>query len=201
MKPVKDVPTMRKPPKNTIRAYGIASYLNATLKAYEVKDAELELLGSRSAMAMKVFHAKCGLDLTIEISEMFAELWQDMAKYHSATISSNSIPSLVEGFCLILPPKEFKDFFGIQPYVSKHNEEYGVIMKSVNELNHRLNVLLGTKSVSMTKPKQKISKPTKKREKSKKQKKHELEVQQIQNRKLRVKSFLRDRIKNAKETI
>lgn len=190
---------MSKPSKNTQRAYAIASYIGASLKTYEVNDPELDRLHLQVKRAMRVYTKKVGADATLALADKLGDLWVELGAKHSATIDEDSVPALIEAFCMVLPPKEFKDFLGIPPYYKEEHQfgkHYKAIMKSTNGLNSELNKLLGTKSVIMQKPKIKVPKIKKPRVKvkSKAQKAHEKRIADERGRQERVSGFLRDRI-------
>ena len=189
-------------PKNIKRAYAVASYIGASLKAYTVDDPELHKLELQCKKAMAVFSKKVGKDGTMELANKLGDLWQELGDKHSHTIDEDSVPALIEGISMIVSPKEFKTFLGVpQYYKDRHQyyKDYPKIMDSVNSLNYKLNELLGTKSVTLQKPKVKVPKVKKPREKSKAQKRHEAEVLAEEQRVESVTKFLRDRIAKAKE--
>ncbi len=192
---------MKKIPKNTQRAYAVASFLGATLKEYDVDSPELHKLDLQAKKAMKVFSVQVGKAATMELANRLVVVWQDLHDNHSHKIDEDSLPALIEGISMIIPPKEFKEFFGIVPFY-KHRHQYYVdypnIMRSVNGMNSSLNELLGTKSVHLQKPKVIVPKVKKPKPKSKKQKLHEKRVEEEKQRVVNVKSFLRDRVAKAK---
>ena len=190
--------------KNAKRAYAVASYIGASLKAYEVSDPELDRIALQTKRAMQVYSYKMGKEATLELADKLGDLWQELGDKYSHTIDEDNVPALIEGIAMIMPPKEFKQFFGVSPYYKEEHQnckDYRKIMDSVNNLNHELNKLLGTKSVVMQKPKIKSTEVKKPKGKTKAQLKHEAEVQRIADEKAKKKKALQEMIAKAKEKV
>lgn len=189
------------PSKNIKRAYAIASYMATSLKAYKQESVELQRLELQCLRAMRVFTKQFGYNETMLLSKDLGDLWQYLYDNHSSTIDEDSVPALIEAMGMIIHPKDHKDFLGVPTYndeTNQHNKHYNAIMGSVNAMNWELNKLLGTKSVTLQKPKPKKVKVKRPKVKSKAQKAHEKRIEDEKQRVERVTSFLRDRVAKAR---
>jgi len=165
---------VKKIPKSVSKAFAIATYISTTLHDMEgYQDEELEVLHLRSNNAMKVFSAKVGHHQYWEISDKLGDIWVELAKRNDGEIKEESLPALVECMCMLIHPKNFKEFFGVAPYVRDRHiyfSDYANIALATLELDKALNDLLGTKSYVLQKPKAKVVKAKKKKERSKNKK-------------------------------
>ncbi len=193
---------MKTPPKNTQRAYAIASFILASLKGMEYNNTEIKQLHMQCARAMRSFSVQVEPEWFSEFINSIGDIWELAGKKNDSLITQESVGVLVELLGYILPPKEFKEFLGVPGYVRDgaiNNAYFSDISEKVLVINEELNKLLGTKSVVLQKPKQKKVKVKKEKDKSRKQKKHEEEVIRIADAKKEKKEKLRKMIQEAKE--
>ena len=192
---------MRKPPaRNIQRMFAVTSYIGATLKAYDIENYELTRLQKQCNKAMNVYAIKTGSVHYNELSDKLGDIWGELGKKHNNVIEEDSVPALVEAIGMLVLPKDYKDFLGLSQYttdVSNCGKDYSSIAESVLALNESINGLLGTKSVTLMKPKEK-KKVKKVRTKSTKLNAHQKEVLEIQQRNERVTASLKDMIAKAR---
>jgi len=196
---------MSKPSRSIMKAFAVGSTLGAVLKSHQNGDPKLLALQLQINRMMKVFHAKAGPKTYWHVANAVAEVWEVIAKRHQNEIKEHEVPRFTEYLCMLIPPKDFKTFLAVSPYrtsVQIRPEVNAKIVESILLLDEELNKLLGTKPYTLTKPKATKIKVKKQRDKSSKVKtqsstsKSKLKEAE---RKSNVRSFLRDKIKAAKE--
>ena len=178
--------------------FAIATFSGSALRALDSKDEYLVRLSNHIDNAMKVYSRQVGRKEYWRLNLELQKLWGNLAKDYSNVVQETSIPALITSFSYIVQPKDYEAFLGIRlPRYSCSNDDWNKICDSTVRLNDELNLLLGTKSVTLVKPKQKITKVKKQRTKSTKLSTHEKSVIAARERKGRVSSFLKDRVAKA----
>jgi len=193
---------MKKPSKAIQRMFAIASFSGAALKTIETTDPYLNRLMNHINNAMKVYSRKVGNTEYWRYNKELELLWGNLSKEYSNIIQETSIPALITCFSYIVSPKDYKAFLGMIPPQYEDDvpqEDWIKICDSSLRLNKALNDLLNTTSITLVKPKEKITKIKKERTKSTKLNKHQKEVQAEQKRKARVKIALKERISQARK--
>lgn len=196
---------MARATKNVQKAFAVASCVGAALRASNNGTPKLSAIQVQANRAMQVFNVK-DPKLYWSISGEIKVIWEKMAKKHNNLLDEDEITVFVEMMCMMIPPKDFKDFMGVSPYRSKFNpkpEVYAKLAKSVLDLDAELNALFGTSPYTMVKPKQKIQKQKKQRDKAAKKAKDEKisrSKRKEAERRSKARSFLRDRINQNKQS-
>ncbi len=200
--------TEKKIPKNIKKVFGIATYISTVLEDINTDDTlELTILKQRTHKMMKVFGVQAGDYQYTELLDKLGDIWVELDERNKKTIKEQSIPMLIECMCMIIHPKDFKELFAVVPFVRyahMYMIDYPEVVKSVLELDEELNMLLGTKSYSLIKPKEKIVKVKKQRDKSKKKVKEKIVSKsklKEAERKAKGRNFLRDRVAQAKQVV
>ena len=123
---------------------------------------------------MQVFFTQAGPKIYWDLSNQCGNIWEKCGEDNKKGIAIERLPVFIECLSMIIPPKDFKDFLGVNPYIkNKHMyfKDYKNIAFNVLEMNDGLNELLETKSYVLFKPKVKEVKIKEKRERDKKKKK------------------------------
>jgi len=201
---------MAKPSKSTIKSFAISSTIGAILKSNQTGEPKLLALQLQINRGMKVFYAKAGPKLYWEVSNKIASIWEVIAARHQNTIKEEDVPVFIDYLCTLIPPKDFKAFLAISPYRSTLTIDPQVnrnIIHSILLLDKEVNEFIGTSAYTLTKPKQKQVKVKKQRDKSKKQStsgsnQSKLTRKQLKERQRHsnAKSFLQQRIEQARLT-
>lgn len=146
-----------KVPKNTQKAFAVSSVIGAILKNSNNGEPALTQLLIQIDRAIRVFSIKAGRVMYWGISHEVNRIWFDLAGKHETSVTDDEITKMIEFCCMMIPPKDFKDFLGVKPYVSKtklSDEKLRKIANSVLEYDFELNKFLGTKPYGLIKPKQ-----------------------------------------------
>jgi len=170
---------MKKIPKNVQKAFAVSSVIGAILKSSNNGEPALTMLSVQIDRAMRVFSIKAGRAMYWRISNEVNRIWFDLAGKHETSVTDDEITKMVEFCGMMIPPKDFKDFLGVKPYVSSTDVSAYKLKKIVNsvlEYDAALNEYLGTKPYTLVKP----------------------AVSNKEKKKLKIKSFLADRIKQAR---
>ena len=196
---------MAKIPKNVIKAFAVSSTIGAVLKSHQNGEPKLLALQLQINRAMKVFSRKAGPKLYWKISDQIAKIWETIASRHQNTILEEEVPQFTEYLCMLLPPKDFKEFLAVSSYrtsIKIRPEVNARIVESVLLLDEEINKFLGTSAYALTKPKQTITKQKTKRDISKKKIVKSSPTKNQRDERIRhkkAKSFLQQRIEEAKK--
>ena len=183
---------MNKPSKNTAKAFAVASTLASVIASNNTGDPKLTSLLVQCHRAMKVFNIKAGRKLYWEISHHIQKIWEKLSLEHRTEIDYDKVPIFIEYLCIMIPPKDFKTFLGIDPYTTNETLDKDTnkqVVDIVLELDKELNDFFNTKPYSLSKPKEKKIKQKRTRDISKKQSKHDLEVINAKAKKERKQEF------------
>ena len=154
-------------PKNVKKAFAIATYIATALHAFEeahTLEEELIKLQLQVARAMKVFGAIGGTEMYLYLSDKNGDMWETLSQKNGFMLKEESLPLLVEYLCMLIPPKDFKEFIGVLPYSRERHlymTEYPMVVKSVIMLNEELNSFYGTKFYTLPLPKKEVTKKVK----------------------------------------
>jgi hypothetical protein len=198
---------MAKPDKSTIKTFAISLAIGSILKSHQNGEPKILALQLQINRASKVFAIKAGSKMYFDISDKVAKAWEKMLSKDDYVITEDDTLQFVEFLSFLVPPDHYKKFLGMSPYranLKAEPEFYVRIAKDVLSYEHELNKVLETKPYTMSifkkKEKVKIKKERSKPNKSKtKQSKPSASKLKEAQRKANVRSFLRDRIKTAKE--
>lgn len=161
---------MAKTPKNVKKAFAVASCIGSAIKLTGIRTIKLNALDMQADKAMQVFGAKAGRKIYWSISFDLREIWERLSKKHTTVLTEETLSVYIEMMCMMIPPKDFKEFFGVSPLRSRVEvdpETYAALAKSVLDLDHELNNLFGTHAYSIEMPKQKEEKAKRERDKAK----------------------------------
>ncbi len=208
-------------PKNAKKAYLVVSCIATILNViYEelgdelaVRHPDLHALSLQCKRSMNVFYVKAGKEEYFGLSKKLSVLWGDLLAKHNSALDVDEFPVLVEWLCMLIPPKDFYYFLGVQAYscsLELSKKSLQILAHSVLDLDAGLNLLCNTKPYSLTKPKEIAIKIKKERDKKKKTivaektKSNELNSKQRKQQKHRErvamkKSKLSERIRLAQE--
>lgn len=191
--------------KVTQKALAISSAIGSVIKMSEIDNQKLALMNIRINKAMKVYSAKDNKSYH-EVMDKFYDIWHGLRPEYGRQMENNQeIGKFIEYLCHTLSANTFKVFLGLKKYeepatISEETEDY--LRRATLALELKLNEVFGTKPYTeqITMGGVKIKK--KPRDKSKKKPKTQVvsssKVKEGQRRK-NVRSFLRDRIEQAKE--
>jgi hypothetical protein len=199
---------MAKPDKPTIKAFAIALAIGSILKSYSNGDPRIVALQLQIRRASRVFSMKAGSKMYFDIADKVGKSWQAMLNKNDYIITEEDTIQFVEFLGFLISPEHYKKFLGVSQYranLKTEPEAYRKIAVDVLQYEHELNRVLGTKPYTMSifKKKEKVkvkkerSKPNKSKTKTKAISGSKLKEAQ---RKASVRSFLRDKIKQAKES-
>lgn len=203
----------KRPPRNYQKAFGLSTFIASTLKSYENEnEPEIAQLQLQCKRLMNVYSVEGGLHHFEEMTDKLGDIWAYLlTRNENNAIKEDDVPALVECMCMIIPPKDFKDMFGVDPYIRDRHmyyQSYPIIVNNVLELDKELNSLLGTKPYALMKPKEKAVKVKKTRDKSKKKtntnikpKKNVKLIQKKKEAKANNLEALRARIAQAKQKV
>ena len=190
---------------NVNKAFALASVIGASLYTNQDGNIKLNTLILQSKKAMKVFLIKTGYKHYSYMTDEVAKIFETFTEKHHNTITIDEMPAYIELLCTLIPPSNFKKFFAIAPFRTsvtfEKQETFNNICFSLLELDDRLNKLCQTSSYAL---------PVKKivhKEKHKKQrsikpikvKTKKSKVIRESKRKKSVKSFLQQRIAEARK--
>lgn len=189
-------------PRNVKKAFALSSLIGSALISAKNGDPKLTALHVQINRAMRVFNVKAGNAMYWSICNEVFELWSDLSKKHNTSLNIDEVSVMVEYMCMLIPPKDFDDFYKCEPYKSSSSvraDKLNAIVHSVLDLDKKLNALYGTKPYTLQIVKQKVKKVKKVRDVSKKIETRRNKAQAKEERRLtNVRSFLQDRIKMLK---
>ncbi len=199
-----------KPPRNYQKAFALSTFIKSTLKDYDsTKEPEIAQIDLQCQRLMNVYFIEGGKKHFDELSDKLGDIWVYLlTRNENNSIKEDDVPALIECMCMIIPPKDFKDMFGVDPYMRDRHmyyQSYPIIVDNVMELDKELNNLLGTKPYALMKPKEKEVKVKKEREKSKKKSKEKTvsskKIKAVKKKKAHANNMqtIRERIAQAKQ--
>jgi len=203
-----------KTPRHVKRAFLVASFIGSVLKSNQTGRVVLIGLERRANNAMYRFSAvsaKNEPELYRSLSNSGIKMWVDLSETHSIDLLPGEVEIFVEILGYIISPKDYKDFLGFEHFksnVETTDEKMKKICSSALALSDKINELLGTKNYTEMVRKSKTKKVKKQRDKSKKKKEITpkkkknakfLKNQKERERKTNVRSFLQERIAEAKK--
>lgn len=161
---------MGKVPSNVRKAFAVASCIGSAVKLAESRTIKLNAIDLQANKAMRVFRAKAGSKEYWTISNSISEIWMRLSKKHTTLLSENALSLYIEMMCMMIPPKDFKEFMNVSAFKSSAEvdpETYALMAKSILALDGELNSLFGTKPYSIVVKKEKKVKEIKERDKAK----------------------------------
>ena len=135
-----------KPTPQTQKSLAVASLLGATLKSAMNGDFKLNNLNVQCNRAMQVY-AKMNRKDYYKVCDDTFEIWKLLAKQHNNTLDEDEVALFTEMLCSLIPRKDFKTFFNINPYTTtekiRDSRKSGILM-SLMTLDASLNEMFGT---------------------------------------------------------
>ncbi len=186
------------------KAFALSSIIGAMLMAHTNGDPKLIALRVQIDKAMKVYNYKLGRKNYWMMTDAVKQIWVKLATKHDNSIDGDELSLFIEMVLSLSPKQDMKEFLGVH-FTTKNklrDEKKSAIMISVMELDIELNILCSTQQTQtrkelgllMVKPVKSKRVKIKKKVTSKGEEKHKKEVTAHKDRKIRVSSFLKDRI-------
>jgi hypothetical protein len=157
----------KKAPKNAQKAFAVVSCVGSAIKIVDQRTVKHNALFLQAGKARSVFRKVAGNKTYFTIDAGLTEIWTRLSKKHDTLLTEDSLGVYIEMLCMLIPPKDFKEFMGVSAYRSKAEVDpktYATMAKSILDLDHELNLFLDTNPYSIPLPKKKIEKIKKERD-------------------------------------
>ncbi len=148
-----DTKERKEVPITVKKAFMLASFLNRLLKISRDGSLELDLLYSKTSQAISVF-TKLEFKTAKELEKHSIAMWNLVGEYKETRVSIDEMSKFYEYLCMIIPPKDFKDFFSIKAHVTNVKfESRGKELQIIDLImfvDNEVNGFLGTTSYGIS---------------------------------------------------